>query len=119
MWSIACLVNTVAISEEARRELFELQDFDGEFWDDKDSVTILQDDDIEVLCFNEDHQEHMDYLGSNDEIVAVLKKHKVKGEVCFGSLEGDNTGEFWGYRFDGKGGMIALTGSIEFKESKE
>lgn len=71
-------------------------------------------DDENHLVFDSDHMEHMDYMW-NEDIQAVLKKHKVKGDICFSSDDGDNAGESWGYRFDGKGGMVHLTGSREFK----
>lgn len=61
------------------------------------------------LVFNSDHMEHMDYVWQ-PEVLAVLKKHKVKGDICFSSNDGDNRGQRWGYRFDGEGNMIELKG---------
>jgi hypothetical protein len=58
-----------------------------------------------------DYMEHMDYLGDPD-IRAVLRAHKVKGEIVFCSLEG-NAGQAWGYRFDGKGGCVCLAGKVK------
>ena len=54
------------------------------------------------LMFISDHMEHMDYLW-NESIINKLKEMKVKGDITFGSLDGDNAGDNWGYRFDGKG----------------
>ncbi len=62
------------------------------------------------LVFNSDHMEHMDYVWQ-PEVLAVLKKHRVKGDVCFSSNDGDNKGQRWGYRFDGEGGMVELKGA--------
>lgn len=59
------------------------------------------------LVFNPDHMEHMDYV-CQPKVLAVLKKHKVRGDICFSSNEGDNKGQKWGYHFDGEGGMTKL-----------
>ncbi len=114
MWSIACTVNNVDISDKCAEELFEAQDYEGEIWDDLEYVT----DDDGNLYFNPDFNESMDYI-SNDSVIDVLKKHKVKGDICFGSLEGDNAGSFWGYRFDGLGGMAYLKGKLVWSEKTE
>lgn len=81
----------------------------GAIWYCRDEVTYK-----DKLSFNSDHAEHMDYLANEygQKIIAVLNKHQVRGDICFGSLEGDNAGCFWGYRFDGKGNMKELTGKI-------
>ncbi len=81
----------------------------GSLWD---SIEYITEDG--KLSFNSDHMEHMDYLADSAEIVQVLTEHKVEGDICFGSLDGDNAGSFWGYRFDGKGGMKPLEGTIEW-----
>jgi len=93
--------------------MFKAQDYDREIWDDRSDVTYEG-----KLAFNPDHQEHMDYLGNNPKLNKVLQKHKVKGDICFGSLEGDNAGSFWGYRFDGKGGMQELEGKLSWTPVK-
>jgi len=115
-WSIGEMVNTVRIPDACAKDLFAAQKYDGEKWDDPDYVT--QDG---LLYFNPDHSEWMDWLGSGDtdHLIAVLKKHKVRGDICFGSLEGDNAGSFWGYRFDGAGGMVPLKGIITWEEQKQ
>lgn len=106
-WSIGELVNTVTISKKCARELFAVRKNYGT-WYSLEDVTYDG-----KLNFNGDHMEHMDYLW-NEDIQAVLLKYKVRGDVCFGSLEGDNAGSFWGYRFDGKGGMSTLEGKVEW-----
>lgn len=111
MWSIGEVVNTVHITKECAKELFEAQEYEGEIWTELEDVEYKG-----KLSFNDDHMEHMDFLGTNEKMVEILKKHKVKGDICFGSLEGDNRGQFWGYRFDGKGRMKKLVGHLEFKE---
>lgn len=145
-WSIAEIKNTVKISKKCAQELFDLDAYlfcticekkmsellpGEEPWDfycyEKDHETTasklgnLWDSPEEVTCdsklsFNIDHMEWMDYIANSEEIKTTLKKHKVKGDICFGSLEGDNAGSFWGYRFDGKGGMKTLTGELTWSE---
>jgi len=112
MWSIHETVNTVEISKECAKELFEAQAYENEIWSDAGDVAYKG-----KLCFNEDHYEHMDFIGNNEPMVEILKKHKVNGDICFGSLEGDNAGRFWGYRFDGKGGMVELKGVVMYEEN--
>jgi hypothetical protein len=109
-WSISNIDNTVEISKKCAKDLFEAQRDDGEdhgefFWN-PDDVTYEG-----KLRFNPDHDEHMDYVG-DDRIQKVLKKHKVKGDITFGDLESSREGSFWGYRFDGKGGMKELKGKL-------
>ena len=108
-WSIANVVNEVKISKKCARDLFEVQEATSdELWYSPDGVTNNG-----KLTFDPDHMEHMDYL-YNEDIQKVLLKYKVKGDICFGSLDGDNAGSFWGYRFDGKGGMSTLEGKLEW-----
>lgn len=107
-WHIGLLVNEPIITMDIAKKLVKAC---GNVWDDIDDVTYEN-----HLFFNEDHMEWMDFIGDNEKIVTILKKAKVKGDICFGSLEGDNAGSFWGYRFDGKGGMKKLCGSVVWKE---
>lgn len=114
MWTINVLYNRVAISAACAKALFKAQKYDGEIWDAIGQVVSDG-----RLRFNENHMEHMDYLGSHDWAVKTLCAHRVSGDICFGSLEGDNAGSFWGYRFDGKGRMTPLTGDVVFKEVEQ
>lgn len=113
-WSIAVVRNDVVVKKKCAEELFKAQAYEEELWYEIGDVSRNG-----RLSFNGDHMEHMDYLGNNEAMVAILCKHKVKGDICFGSLEGDNTGSYWGYRFDGKGGMKRLKGRVVFEEVKE
>lgn len=114
MWSIGLITNDVVITDACAKALFKAQAYPEELWSEVGDVTHDG-----RLSFNGDHMEHMDFLGSNDAMVAVLCAHKVSGDICFGSLEGDNAGSFWGYRFDGKGGMTPLAGEVVFKEVEQ
>ena len=68
-----------------------------------------------IYYFNEDHFEHIDYLSHNQEVISFLIKEKVKGEVQFGCLDGDQFGKFWGYKFDGSGNFKETKGSLSWK----
>lgn len=110
-WSIANLDNTVVISDAVALEM--VQKFpDLATIDECDTVDekmeYLRDGD--VLFFSCDHMEHMDWM--SDEVCQFLASHNVEGDITFGSVEGDNAGSFWGYRFDGKGGFVRLSGDV-------
>jgi hypothetical protein len=107
MWHIGLLENTVKIDKKIARELFEKCKDIG--WSRLEYVT-----NGEYLYFNEDHCEHMDYMQSDVNLITILKNHKVKGRIAFGSVEGDNSGCFWGYQFDGKGGCQSVNGSLQW-----
>jgi hypothetical protein len=114
MWSISVTINHAKVSKKCAKELFEAQAYEGEIWYSLEDVVYKG-----KLQFNSDHNEHMDYLANHDNMLEILKKHKVKGDICFGSLQGDNDGSFWGYRFDGEGGLKTLTGTILYVEDKK
>lgn len=110
-WHIGIVKNTVEISKKCAKALFNAQSYENEVWSELEDVTHKS-----TLYFNDDHGEWMDFLGGeNEKFIEVLKKHKVAGDICFGSLEGDNAGSFWGYRFDGKGGVQKLIGEVVYK----
>lgn len=69
----------------------------------------------EIFCgkylnLTEDHSEHIDWL--TDKMCTFLAANKVKGNIKFGALEGDNAGSFWGYSFDGAGGWKKIKGEL-------
>lgn len=109
-WNIILRKNTVKINDFIANALFNTKSDAALCWDDErfvdDSSCII---DQGKLVFNPDWMEHMDYLWDED-IQAVLKRHKVEGVVTFCSHEGDNRGSYWGYVFDGKGGMKKVRG---------
>jgi hypothetical protein len=111
MWSISVLDNNVKVSKKAARELSAI---DSYRWGSVKEVV----DEKGILIFNSDHMEHMDFL-HEDSVVEVLCKNKAKGRATFGSLDGDNCGQFWGYEFDGKGGMRRLRGSLTWEPAPD
>jgi hypothetical protein len=112
-WTIANIDNNVKITNDIAKDIFEKHK-DSTGW--YDVTEFCYHDGIDLkLYFNEDHREHMDFVW---EIEDTLKEHKVEGDITFGSLEGDNAGSFWGYRFDGKGGMKSLKGRLEWNEEE-
>jgi hypothetical protein len=114
-WSICLLENTVKISKKCAEALWDATVYHGTnenpYWDGKEYVTYK-----ERLTFNADHWEHMDYVWQ-EEVLSVLLEYKVNGDITFGSLEGDNEGEFWGYRFK-DGVKTELVGTIQWEEKK-
>jgi len=109
MWHIELIDNTVKVSKKLAKELFASQDYSGQHWEELDDVVSEG-----KLDFNYDHFEHMDFLW-NEDVQKVLCGAKVKGKVTFGSMDGDNSGKFWGYEFDGKGGFRELKGEVVWK----
>jgi hypothetical protein len=118
-WSIALIENTVEVPSGLAEDLVTADKYQEVFYDVDDVTTKVRtgkgknQKQVVRLHFNPDHMEHMDWV-SRGELQATLCLHKVKGDILFGSLEGDNDGEFWGYRFDGKGGMKTLTGQVQW-----
>ncbi len=109
-WHINLERNTVKINSKIALELYNCEAQVCTAWEDECDFPML--DGIinnGKLVFNHDHMEHMDYIWE-EEVQGVLKKNKVKGDICFSSSDGDDAGKRWGYRFDGNGGMTKLVG---------
>ena len=123
MWKIELLENEVELNKKFK------EDFKKEVKNDKinsfpacDYKIYFKSGDIDeelfdcdYLFFNPDHFEHMDYLSTDEKVIELMKKHKLKGDIKFGCLDGDQFGQFWGYRFDGKGNMKHIKGKIVWK----
>lgn len=107
-WSIAMLENTVKVPAKAQKDLKKLDDGHVFEYDDCGALGGK-------LEFNSDHMEHMDYL-HHDGVIETLIKHKAKGRVMFGDLDGDNFGSFWGYEFV-DGACHRLTGELVWKRA--
>lgn len=108
-WQISLQTNDVHITDECAKDLWEATGKENPWWDEEE-VT----DGENRLFFNCDHMEHMDYMW-NKAIQAVLLKHKVNGDICFSSADGDNSGDNWGYRFK-DGVMTRLRGVVTYVE---
>ena len=117
-WSISVAVNEPKITKKCAAAIFKATSYEA----DGEKGNYIFDDLAEVteegrLKFDDDYFEHMDYL-DNPDIQKALKNNKIKGDICFSSGEGDNAGSHWGYRFDGKGGMVELKGTVQWEEKK-
>ena len=108
-WYINNVVNTPVLETECERDLLETKII--KYVHERDVYNLTDDDGH--LIFEMDDMEHMDFI-EDSEVQDVLKKHCIKGDICFTSSDGDNAGEMWGYRFDGAGGMEMLTGVISW-----
>ncbi len=117
MWNIAKVVNTLELTDECIDELWENNSSIGLDWEEKEEFYYTNKKGEKYFYFNSDHMEHMDYMW-HKEIIEIIKKHKLKGDVCFESVEGDNAGSKWGYRYDGKGGFVKLIAEVSWVESK-
>ena len=88
-WSINTAVNELKIPKEYQSRLEEVADenYHSIFFDSDDTIG-----------FDSDAMEHMDFLHESWAQEIILES-QANGIVVFGSLEGDNAGDFWGYDF--------------------
>lgn len=107
-WSIAVHENTLRMSRSVADSLIEIADDHGH------SIGY---DDRRGVDFDHDAMEHMDFLWESWAL-NVLSDPSVSGDVVFTSVEGDNSGETWGYRFK-EGVMTRLKGMIVVEEVSE
>jgi hypothetical protein len=117
-WHINQIENTVKVPVAAALEILNNEDceiagvlrdydFDRSAEDFVDSLI----DSNGHFIFDSDHMEHMDFVWQN-EVLEVLKKFKVKGDIIFNSTDGDNRGKAWCYRFDGNGNVKVLKSTV-------
>lgn len=111
-WRISVVDNSMEFSKECAEELLAIGG-DGDPWYDLDDLEFA--DDRYELSFCDDHMEHMDYLAHRDDILAILLKYQVNGDVTFTCADGDWSGRNWGYRFT-DGVMTKLVGEIVYTE---
>jgi len=88
-WSINTVVNELKIPKGYQPRLEEVAD---------ENYHCIFFDDDGTIGFDSDAMEHMDFLHENWAQEIILES-KANGMVIFGSLEGDNAGDFWGYNF--------------------
>jgi hypothetical protein len=91
-WHINLVKNDLPLSIDAIHEITEASKRGGPLDDAGISFDGNQ------FHFSRSHLEWMDYMW-RDELDTILRRHKVNGEVLFSSSEGDNAGQFWGYRY--------------------
>lgn len=114
-WSVGVVENTLELTEASINALLECDSFQQ--LHDTDDHDELREYGFEgtTIYLSEDWYEHIDIFASKPDIVEIIEKNGGTGDVCFGSLEGDNNGSFWGYRFrDGK--CIPLHGTVVYQE---
>lgn len=116
MWSIILVKNDLKISKKCAEALLGEEGTDG-YYDGEcageygwEGLSDLFDANSGKLVFNSDHFEHMDFVWR---VWKVLAEHEAKGEIVFASAEGDNKGEAWSYRFDGKGAFEHRQGKLK------
>lgn len=102
MWSIGLLENTLKLSKDGAIKL-------NQFLQDDHYSRVSSSGLIE---FSGDEFEHMDFLWE-EAVQKIICNDKAGGRVLFGSLEGDNAGEFWGYEFK-RGKLKRLVGKINW-----
>lgn len=88
-WSIGVNINTLRMDQEVADRLIDSADNNGH---------CISYDPDEGISFDQDAMEHMDFLWQ-EWAQEILDHPSVNGDVVFGSLEGDNKGSNWGYRF--------------------
>lgn len=119
-WNICLIENTIVVTRGIAADLYAAQQAGKTLccpWENENEIINWHPIRPKgVLHFEYDHMEHMDFLW-DAKIQEILKQHEVEGVVKFGSLEGDNEGKFWGYEFDGKGGLVELKGTIEWSRA--
>jgi len=122
-WRINLVDNTVNVPSGLAEDLLRADEYQEVFYNLSEVTTKEREGrgkrvkETVRLHFNRDHQEHMDWVW-REELQEVLLRYEVKGDITFCDFDGDNYGEFWGYRFDGKGGMTKLKGRVEWDEVK-
>jgi hypothetical protein len=115
-WSIEILDNTAVVPEDKRAEVAAIiVEQAGEAFYDYAECT--DEEKVNAVFykgkfnFNSDDMEHMDYLTADHTTLLAVAAAGTEGRICFGSLEGDNAGDFWGVEF-ASGHYRRLTGEI-------
>lgn len=101
-WQISLVKNTVKVSKECAQEIQQKVFSEGELSDIYEKNGSL--------IFYEDWMEHQDYI---PEVIEILKKHKVSGDIVFCTIDGgpSNKNTVWVYRFD-KGDYVYISKNI-------
>lgn len=106
---IQVFANTVNITSKCAEALYKAQEYEYELWIEPDEVAKDNE-----LIFEPRYGAPLDWLASKDHLIAVLRKHRAKGDINFIELNDYTIVGIWGYRFDGKGGVKKMKGSIRW-----
>jgi hypothetical protein len=118
MWNIHCLKNSMSIKLNNDQKIFLEDEIAMIVGDTTDNYLIHICEDNYQFEFESEDMEHMDYFGlliQYTKVFDLLNSSNGEGEILFGSLEGDNAGEFWGYRFDPHHKLQELQGNVTWK----
>lgn len=110
-WSIALIKNTLIIPEPAQQRVARalMPTLGAENEDEIINHRFATDG---RLVFHQDDMEHMDFLTWDDKACEEIAAAGGQGHVLFGSLEGDNKGQFWGAEFK-DGVWTRLTATVQ------
>lgn len=103
-WRIGCLKNTLTFPPECDSALIAWADANGH-----EQIVYrgeLQWGDLEHAC----------WFMYEEEVIDIFVKHGTRGEVLWGSVDGDNAGSFWGWRFE-EGRCVKLKGTLTWAEN--
>ena len=91
-----CISDTLALSRECIEELF------VQYYDTYSKMFDVNNY-IKHLSYKEDCLEYQDFTGfikdQNKEVLDILLKYKVNGNVCFIKMKGVNNADLFGYEF--------------------
>lgn len=88
-WNIGLFYNNLKIPQNLQEDLEALAE---EYY----HCIYFGDDGL--LCFDGDAMEHQDFL-HEEWFRNFAQEHAISGSVVWGSVEGDNRGQLWGYNF--------------------
>lgn len=101
-WSISVIKNTITIPDPDVQKEILIKTAESMGYDDPEDADLFLHKMFtreNKIVFHDDDMEHQDFLTHNDQICGIIASSGAEGEVCFGSLEGDNKGSFWGVSF--------------------
>lgn len=102
-WQIGCLQNTLDFNETCTTELNAWAAAHGH------DMLVYQG----YIMWGE--LEHACWFMYEREVIAIFVKHGTRGETLWGSVDGDNAGSFWGWRFE-EGRCVTLKGALTWAE---
>lgn len=115
MWRLEVMENTVALSQEQAEQLVDRLE---KTWDDYANYLSAHEDKEalvaffggDVIEFDSDCMEHMDYL-HDPNMQAALVAVGARGFVTIGDFQGDNAGWVWTHEFT-EAGYVYTVGKV-------